>query len=180
MPAGIELALAVEARMRACAGIAGLDPDSHLSTVGPGHLVRGVRVIAPTGDRGTAVTLELIGLAGARLREAAEAARSSVLEIVAARGLPAGPVEVRVTEVAAHALPPQETATAPPPPPPGEPPPAAPPPPPAPPLPGPPPKAVAPGPAATPASQTVRIAVAAPDGTEIVLAVTVSVEVERR
>jgi hypothetical protein len=179
VPAGVELALAVEAHMRACPGIAGLDPDSRLSTVGPGQVVRGVRVTAPAGARGTAVTVDLVGLADARLHEAAEAARAAVLDIVTARGLAPGPVEVRLTDVSARPLPPQETETAVP----AlararEPEPAAP----APPAPPPPAPPAAPGAgssAPTLASQTVRIAVAAPDGTEIVLAVTVSVEVER-
>jgi hypothetical protein len=175
VPAGVELALAVEARMRACPGIAGLDPDSRLVTVGPGHMVRGVRVTAPAGGRPAALALELVGLADARLHEAAETARAAVLEMCEARGLTAGPVEVRMTEVATRPLAPQRTAApaaAPPP----EPSPAAEPPPepePEPPAEPPPPEPPA------PASQTVRVAVAGPDGGEIVLAITVTVEVER-
>ena len=176
MPAGVELALAVEARMRACPGIAGLDPDSRLVTVGPGHMVRGVRVTAPAAGRPAALALELVGLVEARLHEAAEAARAAVLEVCDARGVAAGPVEVRVTEVATRPLAPQRTATpatAPPPEPPPEPPPAAEPPPPEPQPPPPPAEPPA------PASQTVRVAVTGPDGGEIVLAITVTVEVER-
>jgi uncharacterized alkaline shock family protein YloU len=161
VPAGVEIAMAVEERMRACPGIAGLDPDGDLSTVGPGHRVRGVRVSAPAGDDGVVVSLEVVGLAGARLPEAAEAAREAVREIVAARGLEPGPVEVHVTDVAARALPPQRTPSA-------APAPAA--------TPGP-----APAPSGTraPAAQTVRIPVATPGGERIVLAITIAVEVER-
>ncbi len=194
MPAGVELALAVEARMRACPGIAGLDPDSRLVTVGPGHMVRGVRVTAPAGGRPGALALELVGLADARLHEAADAARAAVLEMCEARGLTPGPVEVRVTEVATRPLAPQRTATPaaaptpppedePEPPPPPDPPPPPPPPSPAaepPPEPEPEPPAEPPPPEPpAPASQTVRVAVAGPDGGEFVLAITVTVEVER-
>ena len=200
MPAGVELALAIEARMRACPGIAGLDPDSRLATVGPGHMVRGVRVSAPGGGRPAELILDLVGLADARLQEAAEAARGAVIEICEARGLAAGPVEVRVTEVATQPLPPQATAT-----PAAAPRPAEPEPEPAPapdpePAPTPeaepapphepedapvPPPAAEPEPAArpsepsAPAARTVRVEVEGPGGEPIVLAITVSVEVER-
>lgn len=108
MASVVALALAIEERMRSCPGIAGLDPDSRLVTVGPGHLVRGVRI--PSADEAGSIALELIGLADARLAEAAQGARGAAAEVCAAAGVSAPPVEVRVTDVASEVLPPQSTA----------------------------------------------------------------------
>ena len=110
MASPVALALAIEERMRACPGIAGLDPDSRLVTVGPGHLVRGVRVPSEAEPGGGSIALELIGLADARLTEAAQGAREATAEVVAAAGAPAAAVEVLVTDVAPEVLPAQPTA----------------------------------------------------------------------
>lgn len=162
----LSFAVAVEQRVRGCPGVAGLDPASRLVTVGPDRAIRGVHLARQAHDApGGVVHVELVGLADARLTEAADAARSAVLTEAAAAGLAPERVEVTVTDIAESVLPLQDRAmpatstpldaavgTAPDP----EPPPPA-----------------APRP---PRPTQVRIRVPGPDGRELTLRVTVEVE----
>lgn len=111
-PSPLAFAVAVEQRVRACPGVAGLDPASRLVTVGPDRAIRGVHLASGAPEApGGVVRVDLVGLAGARLPEAAEAARGAILAEAATAGLAGVRVELRVSDVAESVLPLQTRAT---------------------------------------------------------------------
>ena len=156
--------------MCACAGVAGLDPAGRFATVGREDLVRGVWVAPAADDRSRVhLTLELVGLEGARLPEAGQRARGLATELCGRHDLEAVSVDVRFTDLAPAALPPQRLPE------PG--PPAAPPP-----LAAPRPRAVdaptasaapAAPPTPTPLGPPVRVTIPEPQGRRTLLVITV-------
>jgi hypothetical protein len=107
----VPLARTLEECLRECPGVAGLDPRSGLLTLGREGVVRGVRLRPAAGDaRQLTVTLELVGLEGARLPEAGGAACAEVRRWLSDTGQHADEVDVRFTDVAPAPLPLQADA----------------------------------------------------------------------
>jgi len=98
------VARALEERLRDLPGIAGLDPSSRLATRTGDGRVRGIWV-RPEGSDTITLELELVGLLGSSLPEAAQAARATCALTSAEHGWATGRIEVSVTDLADERLP---------------------------------------------------------------------------
>lgn len=102
----LDVAQDIEASLRSVPGVAGLDPQSRLSTTGVDGMVRGA-AIRETG-RTTDVALELVAREGQRLVEAGAAAREVALQRCRDHGHPEALVSVRFTDISPRDVPPVE------------------------------------------------------------------------